>query len=195
MTSTPWGESQTQETFGPGVVFHSTASHGGYQLSAERNAKVPLAWRAASFNKLGEAGWYEEDCDWCMVALTFPTLFSVANLLTAERTFRGWIAPKLPEGERSPLLGMMTAKPMNALNKWQRIAADIYAEGDFSHVTSQDEAKADNSGDTLFTFLMRELDDDCGSDETAIQRTERAIDDLLKVAGALINAAEDRAGS
>ena len=74
--NTPWGLSQTTERVGEGIVCVITASHGGYVLNAEQNAKIPYAWRKASFNENGLRGFYEEDCDWSMVALTFPEYFS-----------------------------------------------------------------------------------------------------------------------
>lgn len=95
---TPWGTPDHACAYDEGVTFYGTASHGGFHLSAEANEKVPAAWRAASFKRLGEAGWYEEDCDWCMVALTFPASFSAAQLGLARRTFDACIAPKLVRG-------------------------------------------------------------------------------------------------
>ncbi len=38
--STPWGPSQGATVYADGVVFHSTAGHGGFLLSADRNRKV-----------------------------------------------------------------------------------------------------------------------------------------------------------
>ena len=38
--NTPWGPSQGAVRYGEGVVFHSTSGHGGFHLSAERNAKT-----------------------------------------------------------------------------------------------------------------------------------------------------------
>ncbi|TCQ01789.1 hypothetical protein C8J34_12613 [Rhizobium sp. PP-F2F-G36] len=54
--STPWGASQGATIYAEGVICHSTAGHGGFHLSAERNGKVPVALRSSS-------GWYEEDCE------------------------------------------------------------------------------------------------------------------------------------
>jgi uncharacterized protein DUF7007 len=65
---TPWGTSQHETTYAPGVVFHGTAGHGGFHLDRSHNALVHEAWREAG-------GWYEEDCDWVVVALTFPAIF------------------------------------------------------------------------------------------------------------------------
>lgn len=38
--NTPWGPSQGATVYAEGVVCHSTAGHGGFHLSAERNRKV-----------------------------------------------------------------------------------------------------------------------------------------------------------
>ena len=59
--STPWGPSQGATFYAEDVVFHSTAGHGGFQLSSARNAKVHPMLRAAG-------GWYEEDEAWAIVA-------------------------------------------------------------------------------------------------------------------------------
>src|SRR3546814_20289332 len=39
--STPWGMAQSSEIYADGVVFHSTASHGGIKLDRARNAAMP----------------------------------------------------------------------------------------------------------------------------------------------------------
>ncbi len=64
----PWGTVENENVVAEGITFVSSPGHGGYKLSRERNAKVDSAWRA-------KGGWYEEDCDWAIVALTFPEVF------------------------------------------------------------------------------------------------------------------------
>ena len=81
--STPWGVSDHQETVMPGLVFHSTPSHGGYGLEPRLNALV--LQRFPGFRTFcGQAGWYEEDCDWAAVALTFPQCFPAETVKHAE---------------------------------------------------------------------------------------------------------------
>jgi hypothetical protein len=92
---TPWGTSDSIETKAQGIYFVSTPSHGGFKVERPLLDKIPLAWRRASFNGQGMAGWFEEDCDWCMVALTFPERFSADELKAARATFDYWIAKKL----------------------------------------------------------------------------------------------------
>src|SRR3546814_20946546 len=45
--STPWGMAQSSEIYADGVVFHSTASHGGIKLDRARNAAMPAVLRVA----------------------------------------------------------------------------------------------------------------------------------------------------
>ena len=72
---TPWGTAQSAEEVGPGIIRYSTASHGGYFLNAVANAKVSSILKKATFCAQGMKGWYEEDCDWAIVAFTFKEFF------------------------------------------------------------------------------------------------------------------------
>ena len=78
---TPWGLSQGGTVYAEGVTAHSTAGHGGFKLSAERNRKVHPMLRA-------HGGWYEEDECWAIVAITFPLLFTSLERRHAERTIK-----------------------------------------------------------------------------------------------------------
>ncbi|ODT22348.1 MAG: hypothetical protein ABS35_14975 [Kaistia sp. SCN 65-12] len=79
--NTPWGPSQGATVYAEGVTAHSTAGHGGFKLSAERNRKVHPMLRSTG-------GWYEEDAEWAIVALTFPHLFTGFERRHAERTIK-----------------------------------------------------------------------------------------------------------
>ena len=60
----PWGTVQEVYPVIPGMIFVSTAGHGGIKLSRQFNAKMP-----AYLRKPG--GWYEEDCEWSLVFAVF----------------------------------------------------------------------------------------------------------------------------
>lgn len=63
----PWGKIQSIAIFGGGSIAHvSTAGHGGIKLDRYANERVHVAWRRPG-------GWYEEDVEWSIVALTFGT--------------------------------------------------------------------------------------------------------------------------
>jgi hypothetical protein len=78
---TPWGTSQGATVYAEGVTSHSTAGHGGFKLSAERNRKIHPMLRSAN-------GWYEEDGEWAIVAITFPDLFTTFERRCAQRTVK-----------------------------------------------------------------------------------------------------------
>jgi hypothetical protein len=79
--NTPWGRSQGATVYADGVVCHSTAGHGGFHLSADRNRRVHSMLRA-------DRGWYEEDEAWAIVAFTFPQHFTSYERRCAERTIK-----------------------------------------------------------------------------------------------------------
>lgn len=81
--STPWGMSQTATIYAPGIVFHSTAGHGGFKLDRARNLAMPTTLRIAG-------GWYEEDGDWARVAAGYPDLFTYREQASADRILRDW---------------------------------------------------------------------------------------------------------
>jgi len=64
-THTPWGQSQHSERIAVGIMSYQTAGHGGVHLTERLNALVPDYMR--NDNK-----WYEEDCEWAIVACVFP---------------------------------------------------------------------------------------------------------------------------
>lgn len=75
--ASPWGPIQYAHNLAEGIVFVSTASHGGFWLSQERRDAVPALWRryAASWSHGWGDQWYEEDCAACAVILSFPEVF------------------------------------------------------------------------------------------------------------------------
>lgn len=79
---TPWGAAQTQTRIARGIIQVSTAGHGGIHLSSTLNAKVHPAWR-------DRKGWYEEDCEWAFVALTFPQHFKPEHVEQAHKSAKG----------------------------------------------------------------------------------------------------------
>lgn len=80
-TATPWGRADYVEKYAPGINSYGTPGHGGFKLSAGRNALVDPKVR-------NDKGWYEEDCDWAIVALTFPDVFDARELGYARSTVR-----------------------------------------------------------------------------------------------------------
>lgn len=84
-TRTPWGKPDHVKEYAEGIVFYGTPSHGGFKLGRERNAMVPDYMRR-------EGGWYEEDCEWAIVAMVHPIAFKddPKALEEARRSLRSW---------------------------------------------------------------------------------------------------------
>ena len=95
-TRTPWGTSDHSEKVAPGIIFYGTPSHGGYHLSPKRNAKVAEPLRRKD-------GWYEEDCDYARVLLTFPELFAPERVAEAKRSVKSWAPDEYTEATGEPV--------------------------------------------------------------------------------------------
>lgn len=88
LETTPWGRPDFHREIAPGIDWYSTPSHGGFCVSDERLAQMPEPFKSHK-PFCGEAGWYEEDCDWSAVVLSFPQFFSVDETNQARRTWAG----------------------------------------------------------------------------------------------------------
>jgi len=89
--TTPWGPTQTADQIAPGIVFYSTAGHGGFHLNAERNAQVRSEFKTGdNLMDLRSEGWYEEDCDAAIVIFTFPEFFSPERYILAVESLKSW---------------------------------------------------------------------------------------------------------
>lgn len=99
-TSTPWGPSQSQTEYAPGIVFYSTAEHGGFHLSPARLKALPrrLHKRNRAYCPLD---WFEEDCEAALVIAGFPAVFSAAQVQAAERTIAQYYPEKIQEGSHA----------------------------------------------------------------------------------------------
>lgn len=93
----PWGYVETYSPIAAGITAVSTSTHGGIHLTPDLLAKVPEDWRRVRFGRNADIAspWFEEDSDWCMVALTFPDCFDTGALVTAKMIFDALIAKKL----------------------------------------------------------------------------------------------------
>ena len=72
-TMTPWGAADHVEKLAEGIWWVSTPGHGGIGLSPARALHMPVGFETASTDGAGR--WYEEDCAWALVAITFPEAF------------------------------------------------------------------------------------------------------------------------
>ena len=87
-THTPWGKPNYSVEQGPGIVYYSTPSHGGYWLSRHREKQRRC--RFPTFNTFAGGPWYEQDQDAAILALTFPDYFEADALRNATRAVRAF---------------------------------------------------------------------------------------------------------
>ena len=109
--ATPWGVAEDVEVVAEGIVRVTTPSHGGFYLSEDRDRQVPSELKSDRYCPLR---WYEEDCEWAAVAVTFPEFFSRRELNLAHRTLYRthhafWVrrfAPRIREADILTALGL-----------------------------------------------------------------------------------------
>ena len=95
ITMTPWGAPDTQTVIAEGIIAVSTPSHGGIWISPERFAEMPEPLRKCSFTK---DNWFEEDCSWCAVALTWPKFFP-GQVIDAAMIYAKFFAERIGRNE------------------------------------------------------------------------------------------------
>ena len=95
-TQTKWGKAQTSKRRGAGIMEYTTSGHGGFHVSPKLNARIP-----SHFYR--EDGWYGEDCDWCLVVMTFPDRFHYERVVSALDALERWhpVAFKIHTGKKA----------------------------------------------------------------------------------------------
>lgn len=93
-TYTPWGVADHVVALNPErtVLRVGTPSHGGIGVHASVNIAPHLLRYAinAESTSPDEWRWFEEDCNWALVALALPDLFTPEQRESAEATVRNW---------------------------------------------------------------------------------------------------------
>lgn len=90
---TPWGVADAVELLPTGIKRVSTPSHGGYWVPKALLPRIPADYRAYALKWSGSEQWYEEDCAWACVAVTFPEDFDADTVTEAQHTIDHWIRP------------------------------------------------------------------------------------------------------
>lgn len=95
--NSPWGEIDYVDEILEGHVYLVfTGGHGGAWVSEEK-LETAYVKNSDTGEKIklgdltvfcGERGWFEEDCDWCMVAIALPQLFKREFIKMAEEETR-----------------------------------------------------------------------------------------------------------
>ena len=84
---TPWGQADSREIYSGDVSFYGTPSHGGFRVAGKSLERIPDKYHGVSGYP---AGWFEEDCDWAIVAFFLPELFTTDEAKAADSTLDNW---------------------------------------------------------------------------------------------------------
>jgi hypothetical protein len=82
--NSPWGIVQDEEVIADGIVYVSTASHGGIWVSPELLGRVQEAMRDYAAYWSGSSSWFEEDCAAQCVVVSFPEYFPAEQVERAR---------------------------------------------------------------------------------------------------------------
>ncbi len=82
--SSPWGTIQDVEVIADGIVYVSTASHGGIWVASELLHRIKEEMQDYAAYWSGSSQWFEEDCAAQCVVVSFPEHFP------AEQVERAW---------------------------------------------------------------------------------------------------------
>ena len=93
-STTPWGKADHVRDLGPGAMQVATPGHGGVKLSAARNRAVHESVRSND-------GWYEEDCEFHVVAFAHPDL-EFESPEAAAAGMKSWFPDQYEAITRSP---------------------------------------------------------------------------------------------
>ena len=92
---TPWGLRQERKHIAPGLLWVSTASHGGYHVSETRWREIEAMF--PTFQSWAGRQWLEEDEDGAVAVLVWPSLFTAQQIYNALRTARHRTPPYVTE--------------------------------------------------------------------------------------------------
>jgi hypothetical protein len=104
---TPWGTADGVTHVAPGIASVFTPGHGGVKLSPARNKEVDPVWRNSN-------GWYEEDCEWAITAITHREAYSAEHQKYAHESARRWFPDEYEKavGKDPARYGVTDYKPI-----------------------------------------------------------------------------------
>lgn len=87
--STPWGRADWCKPVTRGINCYATPGHGGYCVSAGKAKAIHPALRSVGI-ETARGVWFEEDCAWAVVPLSFPGYFDEEKIKAAHSSAKSW---------------------------------------------------------------------------------------------------------
>jgi hypothetical protein len=81
--SSPWGIVQDEEVIAEGIIYVSTASHGGIWVARELMHRITHEMQDYAKYWSGSSQWFEEDCAAQCVVVSFPEYFKPEQVASA----------------------------------------------------------------------------------------------------------------
>jgi hypothetical protein len=81
--SSPWGIVQDEEVIAEGIIYVSTASHGGIWVARELMYRITHEMQDYAKYWSGSSQWFEEDCAAQCVVVSFPEYFKPEQVESA----------------------------------------------------------------------------------------------------------------
>lgn len=81
--SSPWGIVEGEEQIAEGIIYVSTASHGGIWVARELLPRIQKEMRDYAKYWSGSSQWFEEDCAAQCVVVSFPEYFPAEQVESA----------------------------------------------------------------------------------------------------------------
>lgn len=89
--SSPWGIVQDEEQIADGIIYVSTASHGGIWVAPELLHLLTDVMKDYAAYWSGSSQWFEEDCAAQCVVVSFPQYFDADQVERAWATVRRYV--------------------------------------------------------------------------------------------------------
>jgi len=89
VSDSPWGEVQNTTPVTEGIEQVTTAGHGGIRVFGQTSTKLSVAAKDQAICEDGSY-WFEEDCNWAIVANEFPESFSERDQELAQSSLKRW---------------------------------------------------------------------------------------------------------
>ena len=93
--SSPWGIVQDVEVIAEGIVYVSTASHGGIWVASELLHRIKKEMQDYAAYWSGSSQWFEEDCAAQCVVVSFPEYFGAEQVESAWRVINRYVLPEV----------------------------------------------------------------------------------------------------
>ena len=156
MKSSPWGQVQASTEITPNIVHVETASHGGLHCIGAAQQRIETLF--PDFKPYAGRGWYEEDCDWAIVALAHRAYFDDRRVYHAIQTVDWSVKNERSQHNWSSIGAWLNGGSLDAQSAQATAARYLEEHGDEYEIGSIGSAPA-TAGPKAWSVSLRRLKD------------------------------------